>query len=398
MPMEYVHLYRFFAPAAPLVSANRPTVGRPFEADGGLRRMRQPCKGVRYAQTGWLHAHRGHGRRRDRRDPRGGRVPELWRLRAPGQDRRGGRHARRHAGEAGAILSRQPHVRRRGRRQHALQRRRHRRGQEELHLCLRARCRDLHRDRDRRRHRRHDRLHVHDRQHEPPADDGGTLRLRRGDDAGELLAHEKGRDMLTARPSRGFTLIELMIGVALLAVLLMLAMPTFSTMLHNRKLRGVAESIQAGLQIARIEAMKRNQTVEFMLTDDDPVEAGVSGFTATTTGPNWAVRVDTGAGFAFVEGRAAPEGSNATATTVSVQIAATYPAGASTIRFDGLGRGSNLGTTNGLFDISNPAGGACKTTAGSEPMRCLRVVVTPGGRVRMCDPSVPTTAGDTRAC
>jgi type IV fimbrial biogenesis protein FimT len=202
--------------------------------------------------------------------------------------------------------------------------------------------------------------------------------------------------MLTARLSRGFTLIELMIGLALLAVLLMLAMPTFSTMLQNQKLRAVAESIQAGLQIARVESMKRNQTVEFMLTDDDPVEAGVAGFGATTNGPHWAVRVDTGAGFTFVEGRAGPEGSSATAATLSVVIAAgSLPAG-NTIRFDGMGR-TNLGAASATFDVSNPAGGACKTAGGNEPMRCLRIVVTPGGRVRMCDPSV-TAATDTRSC
>ena len=204
--------------------------------------------------------------------------------------------------------------------------------------------------------------------------------------------------MLISR-RRGFTLIELLIGVALLAVLLMLAMPTFSTMLQNQKLRAVAESIQAGLQVARVEALKQNRTVEFMLTDDDPVEAGVGAFTATTTGPHWAVRVDTGAGFLFVEGKAGPEGSNqATTAALAVQLAATYPAGASTIRFDGLGRAANLGAANAMFDVTNPVGGACKTTAGSEPMRCLRIVVTPGGRVRMCDPSVPAAAGDTRAC
>jgi hypothetical protein len=30
-------------------------------------------------------------------------------------------------------------------------------------------------------------------------------------------------------------------------------------------------------------------------------------------------------------------------------------------------------------------------------MRCLRVVVTPGGQVRMCDPAL-TNAGDAQAC
>jgi type IV fimbrial biogenesis protein FimT len=49
-----------------------------------------------------------------------------------------------------------------------------------------------------------------------------------------------------------------------------------------------------------------------------------------------------------------------------------------------------------VFAVTNPAGGACKTAGGDEPMRCLNIVVTPGGRVRMCDPSV--AGPDTRAC
>ena len=36
--------------------------------------------------------------------------------------------------------------------------------------------------------------------------------------------------------------------------------------------------------------------------------------------------------------------------------------------------------------------GPCRANGGD--MRCLRVVVTPGGRVRMCDPSVPAAAND----
>jgi type IV fimbrial biogenesis protein FimT len=40
----------------------------------------------------------------------------------------------------------------------------------------------------------------------------------------------------------------------------------------------------------------------------------------------------------------------------------------------------------------------CKANGGD--MRCLQIVVTPGGRVRMCDPSVDAVANpnDTRAC
>jgi len=207
--------------------------------------------------------------------------------------------------------------------------------------------------------------------------------------------------MLIAR-SRGFTVIELMIGVALFALVLMLALPTFSTMLQNAKLRATAESILAGVQAARVEALKRNQTVEFMLMAEDPDPVNVAGFVANAAGPMWAVRADLGAGaFDYVEGRTGLEGSGqANPAALNVQVGATYPGGVNTVRFDGMGRAPNLGAASATFDVSNPVGGACKTTAGNEAMRCLRIVVTPGGRVRMCDPSVDSVANpnDTRAC
>lgn len=207
--------------------------------------------------------------------------------------------------------------------------------------------------------------------------------------------------MLIAR-RRGFTLIELMIGIALFAIVLMLAFPSFRTMLHNAKLRATADSILAGVQAARVEALKQNQTVEFLLMAEDPIEADVASFVANGVGPMWAVRVDQGGGaFTFVEGRTGLEGSGQSdPAALHVQVAAAYPGGVSTIRFDSMGRAPNLGAVNATFDVSNPVGGACKTAGGDEPMRCLRIVVTPGGRVRMCDPGVDGVANpnDTRAC
>jgi type IV fimbrial biogenesis protein FimT len=201
------------------------------------------------------------------------------------------------------------------------------------------------------------------------------------------------------RRSRGVSVIELMIGLLLFSVVLMLAFPNFTTMMHNMKLRGKAESILAGLHTARSEALRRNQTVEFLLTADDPDPANVGGFVANAIGPSWAVRaIDPITGPAFVEGHSGLEGSNqADPAALNVQIAASNLPAGNAIPFNGLGRVTGLGA-NVEIDVTNPTGGACKTTAGSEPMRCLRIVITPGGRVRMCDPSVPAVAGDTRAC
>jgi len=201
--------------------------------------------------------------------------------------------------------------------------------------------------------------------------------------------------MLIAR-SRGFTLIELMIGIALFAIVLMLALPSFTTMLQNSKLRNASESILAGLQAARAEALKRNQTVEFMLTADPP-DTNFATFVANAIGPGWAVRVlDTASvPIDFVDAHSGLEGSGvADPAALYAQTTASNLPVAGTIRFDGLGR-TNVGAVSTAFDVKPAAAGACKADGGD--MRCLQVIVTPGGRVRMCDPSV-AGPDDTRAC
>jgi type IV fimbrial biogenesis protein FimT len=203
--------------------------------------------------------------------------------------------------------------------------------------------------------------------------------------------------MLT-RPARGFTIIEVLIGLVLLGVLAVLAIPSFVTMMQNQKLRSGAEAVAAGLQLARNEALRRNKPTEFVLTNADPIEDNV-GTAPNTAGPHWIVRENDGGTLAFIQGHAAFEGSGQAAAT-TVQVAGVIPssptaATAGGVTFNALGRAELL--ADATFDISNPTGGACKTAGGDEPMRCLRVVVTPGGRVRMCDPAV-TDVNDTRKC
>ncbi|MGH8681479.1 MAG: GspH/FimT family pseudopilin [Burkholderiales bacterium] len=203
--------------------------------------------------------------------------------------------------------------------------------------------------------------------------------------------------MLSAR-RRGFTLIELMIGIVLFALVLMLALPGFTTMLQNSKLRNAGESILAGLQTARAEALKRNQTVEFILTADPP-DTNFAAFTTNAIGPGWAARVLDVASVPidFVDAHSGLEGSGvADPAALYARITASNLPATGTIRFDPLGRTNVAGVT--AFDVKPAAAGACKADGGD--MRCLQVIVTPGGRVRMCDPSVDAVANpnDTRAC
>jgi type IV fimbrial biogenesis protein FimT len=161
-------------------------------------------------------------------------------------------------------------------------------------------------------------------------------------------------------------------------------------MLQNQKLRAKAEAYLNGLQSARIEAVRQNAQVEFVLTDDDPISPLVNAITPIATGRNFVVRsLDPATGlYAFVEGRSA-EGSG-TSEGDSELVSTT--SSDSTVTFNGFGTTTLAAAVT--IQVKNPSGGACAPTG---PMRCLNVVVSPGGQVKMCDPAVSAT-GDTRKC
>ena len=63
------------------------------------------------------------------------------------------------------------------------------------------------------------------------------------------------------RKNSGYTITELMVTIAVFAILASLAIPNFIAWLPNYRLRSGAEEIQSTLQLARITAIKENSTV-----------------------------------------------------------------------------------------------------------------------------------------
>jgi type IV fimbrial biogenesis protein FimT len=62
------------------------------------------------------------------------------------------------------------------------------------------------------------------------------------------------------RKNSGFTITELMVTIAVIAILASVAIPNFLAWLPNYRLRSGAEEIQSTLQFARLTAIKRNAT------------------------------------------------------------------------------------------------------------------------------------------
>lgn len=66
--------------------------------------------------------------------------------------------------------------------------------------------------------------------------------------------------------TRGVTLIELMVGIALLGIIATLSLPSFTAFLDRSRLEGAIRSLDADLQWARGEAVKRNAPISITFT------------------------------------------------------------------------------------------------------------------------------------
>lgn len=173
------------------------------------------------------------------------------------------------------------------------------------------------------------------------------------------------------RSARGVTLIELMIGIAIVAILLSMGLPSFRTWIQNSKIRTAAESVQNGLQIARVQAVQRNRGVQFDLRDD-------SAWTVCLQ-PAPPGRCPDPDDDTTIQSRFAQEGE-----TGSVIVAVS--AGAVPVVFDPSGRAPGSAV---VIDFDSDV-------LPEDESRNLRVVVTASGSIRMCDPNLADA--DPRAC
>ena len=187
---------------------------------------------------------------------------------------------------------------------------------------------------------------------------------------------------MTRHRSRGVTAIEMIIAVAILAIVLAAAMPSFTTVMTNQRIRTATESLRTGLQLARMEALKRGQGVIFNMGTLDSswsfgCETPVNDDSDGDGLPDCPSQVQTANSVAGGTG-------NITITTN----------GGTRVTFSpiGLVRQINLDGSATFSQINVTA-----PSSSSSSLVPLRVLLPAGGLSRICDPHV-TADGDTRKC
>lgn len=84
----------------------------------------------------------------------------------------------------------------------------------------------------------------------------------------------------------GFTLVELLVVVALVAIVLTLAAPSFREMIEMRRLRGIAAQVVTDVQFARSEAASRQRRVYVTFGSSAPPAAPMSCYVIHTCATN----------------------------------------------------------------------------------------------------------------
>jgi type IV fimbrial biogenesis protein FimT len=162
----------------------------------------------------------------------------------------------------------------------------------------------------------------------------------------------------TERSQRGFTLIELMVTTAVIAIIALVAVPSFNNMRDQTRVRAAAEAIFAHVQFARSESIKQSRNL----------------WVTATTGTDWCVGISNSSGCTCNTAGSCQFGPATGLMEYNVRFTEysgiTLTAGIASIQFDSR-RGSVAGAGNSI------------TVTGSNNFSA-QIITSTMGRTRLC--------------
>lgn len=177
--------------------------------------------------------------------------------------------------------------------------------------------------------------------------------------------------MMATRAPKGFTLVEVLVVVAILGILATLAAPSFTSFIDSYRVKRAADTLSAFLVNTKSEAIKQNATVRSVFKSSG---GGATWCAGMTTASTCDCTLDTSCLINGADRRV--RGSNFRG------IVLTSPADGAMFSFTPL-----RGTVN--------SGNAQVQSAGGSQ---IRVVVTGTGRIRLCSPSGTGNIGGYPVC
>jgi type IV fimbrial biogenesis protein FimT len=173
---------------------------------------------------------------------------------------------------------------------------------------------------------------------------------------------------------QGFTLIELMVTLALVAILMMVAVPSFTTFQRNAELTSFSNSFLSGLSAARGEAMKRGRNAMVVPADGLNWNSGWTVFVDVDRDGVYNATTD----ITVLRREAAPAYLTVTNTAVT-------PAASLYIMYDASGYSRLAGGAFGAWTVQVARNDVTGATLLSQTRR-IKIAST--GRARVCTPAI----------
>jgi type IV fimbrial biogenesis protein FimT len=201
---------------------------------------------------------------------------------------------------------------------------------------------------------------------------------------------DNGRFLM--RRQRGLTLVELMMTLAVVAILAALAVPSMGDIIARNRLKGAAERLKSELFQLRSEAIARNRTIRLSVT-------------RANGGAEWCYGMRIGASCVCHESITVNDASYCAIDGVKRVVAGSGFPGVHIISMSGVA--ATTSTINGQQYSTHPLsftplrGTATNSTIVLESATTgqqIRLVVSSVGRIKICSPSGATKVEGYESC